>query len=204
MQIAPHLPTTARRVRPAVFVAVGAGLAVIVAVLLIVATGFAASFALTPFAPRAQDGLIPEGAAVTLDDDHLPALANLDPSLLGALRDAGIEARGEGVTFEITSGWRSREYQGWLLAQAVETYGSEEIARQFVAPPEESAHAKGDAVDIVPVDAQSWLSQHGAQFGLCQVYANEPWHYQRTVEAGGVCPEMMPDASTARAAADQS
>jgi hypothetical protein len=202
MQIATNLVSPVSRVRPAMFVAVGVCLAAILAALLIVVTGLTTSFATTPFSPRTQDGLIPEGAAVSLDDDHHPAIANLDAGLLQAMRDAAADAAAAGVTFEVTSGWRSAAYQRWLLDSAVETYGSEEVARQFVASPEESAHVTGEAVDIVPVDAQSWLSQHGAQYGLCQVYANEMWHYERIIEPGEVCPQMIPDASAARSDPD--
>jgi hypothetical protein len=35
----------------------------------------------------------------------------------------------------------------------------------------------GDAVDIEPSGAAAWLSEHSAEYGLCQIYGNEPWHY---------------------------
>ena len=41
----------------------------------------------------------------------------------------------------------------------------------------------GDAVDIGPFDATAWLSEHGAHYGLCQIYRNEPWHYELRPEA---------------------
>jgi hypothetical protein len=41
----------------------------------------------------------------------------------------------------------------------------------------------GDAVDIGPSDAAAWLSKHGAGYGLCQIYDNEPWHYELRPEA---------------------
>ena len=41
----------------------------------------------------------------------------------------------------------------------------------------------GDAVDIGRSDATAWLSEHGAEYGLCQIYANEPWHYELRPEA---------------------
>ena len=52
----------------------------------------------------------------------------------------------------------------------------------------------GDAVDIGRSDATTWLSEHGAEYGLCQIYANEPWHYElrpEAVERG--CPPMYAD-----------
>ncbi len=36
----------------------------------------------------------------------------------------------------------------------------------------------GDAVDIGGVEATVWLSEHGAVYGLCQIYRNEPWHFE--------------------------
>ena len=31
--------------------------------------------------------------------------------------------------------------------------------------------------------ATAWLSEHGAAYGLCQVYRNEPWHYELRPDA---------------------
>ena len=53
-----------------------------------------------------------------------------------------------------------------------------------MAAPDTSAHVSGDAVDIGPSDAAAWLSGRGAEYGLCQIYANEPWHYELRPEAG--------------------
>ncbi len=52
----------------------------------------------------------------------------------------------------------------------------------------------GDAVDIGPSDATAWLSEHGAEYGLCQIYGNEPWHYELRPEAVDYgCPPMYAD-----------
>ncbi|KAA9157545.1 M15 family metallopeptidase [Microbacterium lushaniae] len=198
MQISTNLVAAPSRVRQATFVALAVCLAAIVAACVIVVAGLTTSFATAPFSPRVQDGHIPEGATVSLDDHHLPAIGKLDPALLSAMREAATDAAGSGLDFPVASGWRSAQYQDWMLRIAVETYGSEDVARQFVATPEESSHVTGKAVDIGSVDAQSWLSQHGADYGLCQVYANEPWHYERLIDPGDVCPQMVPDASSAR------
>jgi hypothetical protein len=41
------------------------------------------------------------------------------------------------------------------------------------------------------LDATAWLSEHGAGYGLCQVYANEPWHYELRPKAiNGGCPRV--------------
>jgi D-alanyl-D-alanine carboxypeptidase len=138
------------------------------------------------------DGAVPDG--VTVFDDDVPAVGNLEPDLLDALREAEGDAEGDGVEFYVTSGWRSPEYQEQLLREAVSEYGSEEEAARWVATPETSAHVSGDAVDIGPSDATSWLSQHGAAYGLCQIYGNESWHYELRPEAvDHGCPPMYAD-----------
>ncbi|MEX2210262.1 MAG: M15 family metallopeptidase [Gaiellaceae bacterium] len=138
------------------------------------------------------DGVVPDGT--TVFDDETPGVANLDPDLLGALRQAATDAAGDGVEFFVDSGWRSPEYQNQLLREAVSEYGSEAEAAQWVATPHASAHVSGDAVDIGPFDATAWLSEHGAEFGLCQIYGNEPWHYELRPEAiDRGCPPMYAD-----------
>jgi D-alanyl-D-alanine carboxypeptidase len=63
-----------------------------------------------------------------------------------------------------------------------------------VATAETSAHVSGDAVDIGPSDATAWLSEHGGEYGLCQIYGNEPWHYELRAEATDRgCPPMYAD-----------
>jgi hypothetical protein len=53
---------------------------------------------------------------------------------------------------------------------------------------------QGAAVDVGPWAASAWLAEHGAAYGLCQVYANEPWHVELrpdAVDAG--CPALYTD-----------
>jgi zinc D-Ala-D-Ala carboxypeptidase len=138
------------------------------------------------------DGAIPDGT--TVFDDEIPGVANLDPDLLGALRQAATDAADDGLEFFVDSGWRSPEYQNQLLREAVSEYGSEEEAARWVATADTSAHVSGDAVDIRPDDATAWLSEHGAEYGLCQIYGNEPWHYELRPEAiDDGCPPMYAD-----------
>ena len=101
-----------------------------------------------------------------------------------------------GSCSHVNSGWRSVAYQEQLLDEAVSTYGSRKAAARWVATPDTSAHVSGDAVDIGPTDAAAWLSAHGAGYGLCQTYRNEPWHYELrpdAVERG--CPAAYADPS---------
>jgi zinc D-Ala-D-Ala carboxypeptidase len=138
------------------------------------------------------ESAVPDGA--TVFHDEIPGVANLDPDLLGALRQAATDAADDGVEFIVDSGWRSPEYQNQLLREAVSKYGSEAEAARWVATAETSAHVSGDAVDIGPSDATAWLSEHGAEYGLCQIYSNEPWHYELRPEAiDHGCPPMYAD-----------
>ena len=124
-----------------------------------------------------------------------PALAQVDPPLLNAIQDATRAAAAEGVDLRITSGWRSKGFQQRLFDDAVRQYGSEDIAKQFVASPDVSKHVVGQAVDVAPVDADKWLIRNGAQFGLCQSYANELWHFELAVDQQGNCPPLRPNAA---------
>jgi hypothetical protein len=138
------------------------------------------------------DGAVPDGT--TVFDDEIPGVANLDPDLLSALREAASDAADDGVEFFVDSGSRSPAYQEHLLQEAVSKYGSEEEAARWVATPQTSPHVSGDAVDIGPTDAAAWLSEHGVQYSLCQIYGNEPWHYELRPEAiDQGCPAMYAD-----------
>ena len=134
------------------------------------------------------DGAVPNGT--TIFDEEVPGVGKLDADLLGAVRRAAADS---GVPFHVDSGWRSPAYQERLLREAVSKYGSEAEAARWVATPDRSAHVSGDAVDIGSSGA-AWLSEHGAAYGLCQIYANEPWHYELRPEAvENGCPPTYAD-----------
>ncbi|MFJ7907318.1 M15 family metallopeptidase [Kitasatospora sp. NPDC096204] len=141
------------------------------------------------------DGEIPDGRTLSPFDTKAPAVRNLDGPLLEALRRAAGDARAEGIEMTVTSGWRNKAYQQRLLDKAVSKYGSVEQARKFVNTPEKSAHVSGKAVDVGPTNADYWLIQHGARYGLCQVYNNEIWHFELLTRPGGTCPAPLPDAA---------
>ena len=167
----------ARRIRSAILIA-----------LLVVST---TSLSL-PTALGETDGAVPEG--VRAFDDDIPAVANLDSGLLRALRQAATDAARDGVEIVVRSGWRSREYQKQLLRDAVAKYRSEKEAVRWVATPDTSSHVSGDAVDIGPSRATAWLSKHGAEYGLCRIYRNEPWHYElRPAAIDDGCPSKYAD-----------
>jgi LAS superfamily LD-carboxypeptidase LdcB len=129
----------------------------------------------------ASDGVLPAGVSVL--DDSYPGVARLAPDLLEALRLAAADAGADGVAVHVASGWRSAEYQDQLLREAIVEHGSAAEAARWVATAETSAHVSGDAVDIGPYDAISWMQQHGEGYGLCQIYGNEAWHYELVPEA---------------------
>jgi zinc D-Ala-D-Ala carboxypeptidase len=137
-------------------------------------------------------GAVPDGT--TVFDDEVPGVAKLEPGLLGALRQAATDAAAAGVEFVVNSGWRSPAYEDQLRREAIAKYGSEAEAARWVATGTTSPHVSGDAVDIGPAAAASWLSAHGVAYGLRQIYANEPWHYElrRNAIAHG-CPSMYDD-----------
>ncbi len=139
-----------------------------------------------------DDGALPDG--VTVFDDEYPGVAYLDPDLLQALREAATDAADDRIEFYVNSGWRSPKYQNQLLREAVSKYRSEKEAARWVGTADTSAHVSGDAVDIGSFDATAWLSKHGAHYGLCQIYSNEPWHYElrpQAIDRG--CPPMYAD-----------
>ena len=127
------------------------------------------------------DGRVGDG--VTVFDDGEAAVANLDPALLDAVRRAATDAQAEGVAFVVNSGWRSAAYQDELLQDAIAEYGSAEEAARWVATAATSPHVQGDAIDLGWWEATTWLSERGAAYGLCQIYANESWHFELRPEA---------------------
>jgi zinc D-Ala-D-Ala carboxypeptidase len=150
------------------------------------------------FRTEQGDGLGEAGGAIpdatTVFDDEVPGVAKLNPALLRAVRRAAAGAANDGVEFFVDSGWRSPQYQERLFQEAVSKYGSEQAAARWVARPNRSAHVSGNAIDIGHADAAAWLSAHGAAYGLCRIYANEPWHFELRPEAiTNGCPSMYAD-----------
>jgi D-alanyl-D-alanine carboxypeptidase len=140
-------------------------------------------------------GWLPDGVTLSPFDVANPVVGLLDPALLSAVQDAARKAATENVDIRINSGWRTRGFQQRLFDDGVRTYGSIDAARQFVASPDTSKHVEGKAVDIAPVEADKWLIANGRQFGLCQIYANEIWHFELAADDQGRCPPLKPNAT---------
>lgn len=146
-------------------------------------------------ARAAQVRLIDTAGSLGPFDTWDPAVGQLEPGLLAALQNAANAASADGVSFTVTSGWRSTWFQQSLLDDAIRTYGSYQAARQWVQTPEHSHHVTGAAVDIGGTAAQQWLQNNGGQFGLCRIYANEPWHFELAADGYGNCPTLLPNAA---------
>ena len=99
-------------------------------------------------------------------------------------------ARAAEVELVLRSGWRSLQRQQELWDCALEREGSAERARRWVLPPEESEHVRGRALDVGPANGAEWLAANGWRFGLCQRYANEPWHFEPLSTPGERCPRL--------------
>lgn len=140
-------------------------------------------------------GYLADGETLTAFDVTNPVVGRLNPALLSAVQEATHAAAAEGIEVLINSGWRSRGFQQRLFEDGVRSYGSVELAEQFVASPDVSLHVTGDAVDVGGPGAAAWMSRNGPRFGLCQVYANELWHYELSADDSGRCPPMKPNAA---------
>jgi zinc D-Ala-D-Ala carboxypeptidase len=153
------------------------------------------TFSIGPAATDTIGGYLPDGQTISPFDATNPVIAWLDPALLAAIEKAARAAEADGVGVQITSGWRTKGFQQRLFDDAVRTYGNVGAAQQFVATPDASRHVLGKAVDVGPVDADNWLIRNGSRFGLCQIYANEIWHFELAADAHGGCPPLRPNAA---------
>ena len=95
---------------------------------------------------------------------------------------------------QIGSGYRSDEQQAKLFAEAVKKYGSPEAARKWVAPPGNSQHNHGNAVDIwyngqrldqAPAEVRDWVHANAAAYGLRFPMSWEAWHIEPANARGG-------------------
>jgi hypothetical protein len=126
------------------------------------------------------DGATAHARAVVDPEAIGPAPALLSPDGLHPDLAAALErlltAAGGGV--RVVSGYRSPGQQAELWANAVDRYGSVERADDWVAPPGNSMHERGLAVDLGgDLDmAVRLISELGLP--LHRPLANEPWHFE--------------------------
>ena len=157
--------------------------------------GAAETWTIGPSGVDTWSGWLPDGRTFSPFDTVSQPVTRLDPLLLRAIQDATRAAAAQGVNIMLTSGWRSRGFQQRLFADAVRQYGSVDVAQQFVASPDGSKHVLGQAVDVAGTGVSEWLIRNGAQFGLCQIYANENWHFELAVDDNGRCPPLRANAA---------
>jgi D-alanyl-D-alanine carboxypeptidase len=142
-----------------------------------------------------EDGYLPPGESVQLTDD-VPSVTKLDSRLRDALVQANAVSEADlGVEITLVDGWRSKRYQEYLFQQAVVEYGSEGEASRWVKRGDQSKHQLGQAVDIATADAMDFLNRFGNEYGLCQIYANEAWHFELAADPSGACPPQLSDGS---------
>lgn len=119
----------------------------------------------------------------------------LDPNFRSGVAAMMQAAEAEGIDLKITSAYRSPELQAKLYEDALKKYGSAAAARKWVAPPGNSMHNKGMAVDFAGSnggllrDANSreakWLKANAERFGLAVPLSNEPWQVEPAGARGG-------------------
>ena len=86
-----------------------------------------------------------------------------------------------GNTIGINSGYRDTAKQAGLYSAALAKYGNAHDAGAWVAPPGQSPHNKGEAVDLNLPNAAAIAFAHAnaAKYGLVFPLANENWHIER-------------------------
>ena len=135
-----------------------------------------------------EDGAVTDGVTVF---DEVPAVTNLDAAFLAALRRAASDTGDDGVQLDVNSGWRSRAYQEQLLREAISEYGSEDEAARWVSTPDTSFHVSGTRSTSGARARPPGCLPQGAGYGLCQIYDNEPWHFELRPDAvDDGCPDQ--------------
>lgn len=143
--------------------------------------------------PRRPDNRItdkrdpPEHDLVVIDGCRIHRAA---AEALARMRAAAVEAGFRPPLLRVISGYRSSSLQRQLYEAAVRKHGADK-AREWVAPPGESAHQSGRALDLElggPVDSSwaerlrvsqihQWLMVNAVRFGFYP-YSREPWHWE--------------------------
>jgi zinc D-Ala-D-Ala carboxypeptidase len=120
----------------------------------------------------------------------------LPPDTLAAWQRLRAAAGQGGVQLCLNDGKRSRDQQARQFADAVQQFGSAELASRYVLQPDESMHVEGIAADVQPLASAGWVERNGRALGWCRRYENEPWHfeYDPAYVASG-CPALLPSAT---------
>ncbi|HVM34933.1 MAG TPA: D-alanyl-D-alanine carboxypeptidase family protein [Actinomycetota bacterium] len=121
------------------------------------------------------DGVAARARAVIDSAALAPARAGLDPRVAGAV-DRILRA-GRGRVW-VVSGFRDPAQQERLWTDALRTYGSAEVADDWVARPGNSMHEKGLAVDLGGDVEYAALLVDRLGLPLWRPMAWEPWHFE--------------------------
>lgn len=144
-----------------------------------------------PTAARAN--LIARAQSAGKGADHVDGLSENFAVNVNALFEDAPPGIREGL--QIGSGYRSEERQAQLWEEALRKYGSPEAARKWVAPPGNSQHNHGNAVDIwwngqrldkAPAYVREWVHANAPNYGMRFPMGHEPWHIEPNgARAGG-------------------
>jgi len=124
----------------------------------------------------------------------------LRKAIMPAVMEMVRAAKAGGLTLLFSSGYRSFEYQKYVYAREVKTYGQETADRES-ARPGASQHQLGTAIDFGSITdafaatrAGKWLFAHAGEYGFSLSYPQgyeeltgyrfESWHYRYITRAG--------------------
>lgn len=180
------------RVVALVLVVLAAAAAVVVAVPLARDVVAGRSAAVLEDVPGPDDGPV-----CPVDDRYVDEEPDgLRRDALAAWRELVTAARENGVRLCLNDGKRSNAQQQAEFDEAVEKFGTPELAANYVLSPEKSNHVKGFAVDVQPHSAAGWVAEHGGTLGWCRRYENEYWHFEYAPAYTDGCPALLADATS--------
>ncbi len=127
---------------------------------------------------------------IVLNRENMQLRALVMPDLLAMIE----AAEQDGITLDISSAYRSYQYQEWLFQYWVERLGQEQAERSS-ARPGSSQHQLGTAIDFGSITgpfaehpAGRWLAREAHRFGFSLSYPRdleditgyifEPWHFR--------------------------
>jgi len=139
----------------------------------------------------------PDGPKCPIDARYLDeAPDGLRPEVLQAWKSLRAKASGQGVQLCLNDGKRSRQQQRKEFDDAVQKFGTEELASRYVLnPPDRSMHVHGYAVDIQPIESAQWVEKNGSALGWCRRYENEQWHFEYNAAYSAGCPALEKSAT---------
>ena len=111
-------------------------------------------------------------------DQGAADLNHVDPVLRSAVAKM---IKDSGGVIGTNSGYRDSVRQTGLYNAALSKYGNARNAGAWVAPPGQSPHNKGEAIDLNLSNAAAIAYAHAnaAKYGLVFPLANENWHVER-------------------------